>query len=40
MENSIKKFKAFQLTRTFMCDLLNLADCIKKVPKMFEIAHL
>ena len=30
MEHAIKQLKALQLTRTFMCHLLNLADCFKQ----------
>ena len=39
MEDAIKKLKAFQLSRTFMSHLLNLIDCVKQVPKTFEIAR-
>ena len=34
------KQKAFQLTRTFMCYMLNLTDCVKQAPKTFETAHI
>ena len=39
MEDAIKKLKAFQLTKTFMFHLLNLADCVKHTPNTFQIAH-
>ena len=39
MENNIKKLKAFQHTRTFICDLFNLANCVKQALKTFEVAH-
>ena len=29
MEDAIKQLKALQLTRIFMCKLLNLANCVK-----------
>ena len=34
------KQKAFQLTRTFMCYMLNLTDCVKQASKTFETAHI
>ena len=39
MLDTIKQLKALQLTRIFMCNLLNLADCVKETPKTFEITH-
>ena len=39
MEDAIKQLKALQLTRTFMCHLLNLDDCVKQTSKTFEISH-
>ena len=40
MEDALKQLKALQLTRTFICHLLNLTDCVKQMSKTFEITHL
>ena len=36
MEDAIRQLKALQLTRIFMCHLLNLADGVKQTLKTFE----
>ena len=36
MEDAIKQLKALQLTRIFMCQLLNLANCVKQTSKKLE----
>ena len=36
MENNIKKLKVFQHTRTFICDLFNLANCVKQALKFIS----
>ena len=43
MENAIKNLKAFQLLKIFVCTLcchlLNVAGCVKKNSKMFELTN-
>ena len=39
MEDIIKKLIASQFTGTFICHLINLADCVKQAPKTFETGH-
>ena len=39
MKDAIKQLKALQLTRTFMCYILNLTDCVKQTSETFEVIH-
>ena len=39
MVDAIKKPKASELARTFVCHLLNLSNCVKQQPKTCKIAH-
>ena len=39
MEDALKQLKALQLTRTFMCYLLNMADCLQQTRKTFGITQ-
>ena len=39
MEDALKHINAGQFTRNVMHHLLNLADCVKKTSRTFEVSH-